>query len=61
MARREIARNHKEMPVVTVKGTMNNGANTKVRRTPTFKKFQWLWNDPMVAKTVWLKSQRELR
>ena len=47
-----ITRNHKEMLGVTVKGTMNNGANTKVRRTPTFKKFQWLWNDPMTANTA---------
>lgn len=34
MATRRIARNYKEMLEMTVKGTMNNGMNTKVRRTP---------------------------
>lgn len=35
MATRRIARNHKEMLEMTVKGTTNNGRNTKVRTTPS--------------------------
>lgn len=61
MATRRIARNHKEMPGMTVKGTTNIAAKCEYEsesNTESFMQFQWLWKDLMTANTASLWSQR---